>query len=222
MCQEFMIRGHLFRYKDCEQTAIPVGGIPCFSEANSAWSGPPQALLHLLNDPILSRLDVDGQCIAFNTVVFSYVDRVSRCLAEFDILEAEFRKRGVEIWCLSEGIGSITHREQFRGLVKRAEEYSNQQSGKIKHAYKVKGLPNCSPHEPRAIGDGWGPKEDARLIQFIRPLVNIPPKYFTAAKGRSKCKIKWSYLASQEFKFRTGAQLEIRVTSLALHGLRVG
>ncbi len=90
--QTVMGSGHLFKHKDIEQTTIPEGGIPCFSEANSAWSDCCQALLHLLNDPILSRLDADGQCIAFNSVVFCYVDRVSRCLADFDVIEAAFVK----------------------------------------------------------------------------------------------------------------------------------
>jgi hypothetical protein len=219
--QKIMSSGNLFKYKDCARISIPVGGILCISEVKSAWSSPSHALLHALNDPILSRLDTNGQCIAFNTVVFCYGDRVSRCLATYDIIEAALSKRGVNIWCLHEGIGVRTHRDDFRRMIQRAEDFSNLLSTRVKNGYAVKGLRNCSPHEPSAKGDGWGPKEDIRLIQFIGPHDNVPLKYIRAAKGRARRQIKWTYLASEEFApFRTGQELIDRARSLARHGLR--
>ena len=114
------------------------------------------------------------------------------------------RKRGVTIWCLHEGIGSSeAHVVEFRKLVDRAEDYSNLLSTQVMRAKRSKGLPKCSPNEPTAEGDEWGPLEVARLIKFIRPLVNIPSEYYTAATSRNKSdKIKWSYLAEKEFKFQ--------------------
>jgi DNA invertase Pin-like site-specific DNA recombinase len=188
--QKLMSTGHLFKYKDCEQTIIPEEGIPCFSEANSAWSGPSHALLHLLNDPKLSRLDANGKCIHINTLVWCFVDRVGRNLEDFDIIEATFRERGVSIWCLHERIGTMTHLKEFRRRIKRAEDASTLSSAKIKLGKRVKGLQNCSPHEPTAKGDGWGPLKDARLINFIPPHDNIPPEYYIAATIRTPFKIK--------------------------------
>jgi hypothetical protein len=218
--QDKMSNGHIYFYKDVEQTTIPVGGIPCFSETNGVWTGPSHALLHFLNDPILSRLDNNGQNITFNTVVECYVDRVGRDLAIFDIIQTAFRERGVSIWCLHEQIGSLTHLDYFRGRIQIAEDFSTLLSSKVKRGRNVKGLRNCSPHEPTSSGDGWGPLEDKRLIQFKLPHTNIPPQYYRPATTRAKGKIEWHILRQIEFPLRTADQIQHRVLTLSVHGLR--
>jgi hypothetical protein len=219
--QDKMSNGHIFVYKDVEQTTIPVGGIPCFSETNGVWTGPSHALLHFLNDPILSRLDNNGQNIIFNTVYECYIDRVGRDLTAFDIIETTFRERGVSIWCLHEQIGSVTHLDDFRGRIQIAEDFSTLLSSKVKRGRNVKGLLNCSPHEPTSEGDGWGPLEDIRLIQFKFPHTNIPPQYYRPATTRAKAKIKWEILRKEEFPLRTAEQIRDRVRTLSIHGLRI-
>ncbi len=119
-----MSLGHLFKNEVCERTTIPEEGISCFSETNSAWSGPSYALLYVLNDPILSRLDTNGKSIAFNFIIECYHDRVARNLADFDTIEEAFSQRGVNIWSLRDKIGSKTHRDEFRQLIQRAEDSS--------------------------------------------------------------------------------------------------
>ncbi len=134
----------------------------------------------------------------------------------FERLLPVLNKRGINIWSVVEGIGSLTDTDAFMRALKSAEDDSSIKSARSKIAHQKKGLRKCGEKSPTHRNDNWEPKEDQRLRMFVDP-TNIPAKFIIPEKTAGPS-INWTKLATEAiFKYRTAIQLANRVQSLRIH-----
>jgi hypothetical protein len=189
---------------------IPRQGMTCFLETCSAYTKVPEALLVLLNDPILSRLDADGDCIACNTWYVKCVERVMKQVGPFIEIRDALSLRNINIWSIDEKCGSRSHPDKFLELIKAGNTLGVNQSNRMHLSRVSKGLRNCTEHPPSRVGDSWCTAEDDRLREFL-DISNVQDKYLNVQKSCTK--IKWKVLAD-EFPYRTGLELRNRFISI--------
>ncbi len=165
LLQKKKLVGHAYKHQTEGSYMIAPEGIRFFSEVHCAWDQVPETLLLLLCDPELSKCDENGRCIACNTLLVTCAERVMRNVEAFIPIRDALSARGINIWSISEGIGSLTHPDVFLQHMKGGWLDSKNKSDRNKANWANKGLPNCGETEPTQTTDPWGPSE----IRFASP-----------------------------------------------------
>jgi hypothetical protein len=212
--QEALSVGHVFEHSSVENHMIPSEGLRCFYEACSGYNDIPEALLLLLNDPILSACDKDGMCIGFNTIYVPRANRVTRNLKNFRTIRDAFSKRGVNIWSIHENVGTLSHKpEVFEALIREAENFSKMLSSTMKTSLQRRKLNHTSTCSSATAKNAWTPEEDTRLRLFTCK-DTVPPEYkITKKRGQTIC-TNWTKLRDMEFPNREADALRKRVEHL--------
>jgi hypothetical protein len=207
--QTSLLANHAFTHNSESITPL---GMTCFLETCSAYNKVPEALLLLLNDPILSRCDSDGDCIACNVYYVKCAERVMKQVEPFIEIRDALSLRNINIWSITENIGSRSHPDQFLDLIKAGVTLGDNQSTRAHLHAMLKGLRHSSEHPPTKQGDPWCKAEDDRLRDFM-DLNQIQDKYLNLNTLRGTT-INWTILAQDEFPFRTTNDLVERFRQL--------
>ncbi len=99
-------------YQHCN---VPPEGLLCLKELGGAWSRVPTFIKTILDD---------AQFRSFNVLLITRVSRFLRSVAAWSEVEPIFRQRGLQIWSVEDGIGSLTDPVEFAQAVAQAEEES--------------------------------------------------------------------------------------------------
>jgi hypothetical protein len=211
--QCMIFKDHAFKH---HPDVIPHSGMLCFLETCSGWNKVPASLLILLYDPILSKCDDDGDCIACSIYYVTCAERVMKNEIAFIEIRDALNARNINIWSIRENIGSRSHPDLFLEKIRAAETLAKNQSDRARDSSKRRGTRHCSVVSPKKSGDPWSTKEDNRLRCFF-DRASIPDEYICISKQTGKESINWMKLA-KEFPCRSNHQIRKRFQSLKKKG----
>jgi DNA invertase Pin-like site-specific DNA recombinase len=123
---------------------VPTGGFDCITENGGARYRTPSAMKQLLNGP-------------HNVVGVAWISRFLRNRKTWNVLRPLFAERGIQIWSVMEGIGSLTHPDLFNAAVQQAEDEITNHKSRLQQVVAPnpnpgRYFPLFKPYRPRYSG----------------------------------------------------------------------
>ena len=115
--------------------AIPTGGFDCITETGGARYRVPAAMQQILNGH-------------HNVVCVAWVSRFLSSMETWNVLHPLFEEKGIQIWSVVDGIGSLMHPDLFNAAIKLAEDEVTMHTSRMKQVVAPNPNPGTDPYSP--------------------------------------------------------------------------